>query len=416
MVSRIVSYCVCISVLVFGVFTHSMAAPDTLGDFSSLSSLQTTSSSSPGQSIYKVQPPAINASAYFLVDYNSGQILAEKNADKRLPPASLTKLMTMYIISSALDSGQIRLTDKVLISKNAWSTGGSRMFLKENAYVTVGDLIKGIVVLSGNDASVAMAEFLAGSEKDFVKMMNDQAQALGMKQTHFMDAKGWPHPNAYSTAQDMAILSIALIRDFPQYYKWYSERSFTFDQIKQNNRNRLLWSYEYADGLKTGHTNEAGFCLAASAVQNNMRLVAVVFGAPSDEVRTQSSKRLFQYGFRSFETHKLYNAGAIITKPKVWMGQSNEVPLGIKEAVILTIPKAQYKNLKAKLVVDTPLKAPVVRNETYGRLLITLDDKILAERPLIALKDVPVAGTWGRFTDKVRLGFNQFWSGDDKAV
>ncbi len=359
------------------------------------------------------RPPVINVQSYVLVDYASGNILAQKKTDERLAPASLTKLMTLYIIFRALDSGQIQLTDKVLISKNAWKTGGSRMFLKEGTYVTVEDLIKGIIIVSGNDASVAMAEFMAGSEADFVKMMNNQAQQFNMLDTHFMDAKGMPNKHHYSTANDLAVLTLALVRDFPQYYPWYSEKSFTYNEIKQNNRNLLLWRYKYADGLKTGYTNDAGYCLAASAMKDNMRLISIVLGAPSDEVRTQSNIRLFNYGFRSFETHKLYNAGAIITKPKVWMGQDNTVPLGIKEGVILTIKRGQYKNLKAKIVVNTPIQAPIKRGESYGKLLIVLNDKVLLERPLIALKDVAPAGVWGRMTDKVALTFNGLWSSNN---
>jgi len=348
--------------------------------------------------------PNINAKAYILMDANTGKILAEKNADARMAPASLTKLMTMYVISKAIKDGAIHMDDKVHVSTKAWRTGGSRMFLKVDDDVPVRDLLQGIVVASGNDASVAMSEHLAGTEDSFAAVMNQEAKALGMDNTHFVDSNGLPNPQHYSSAHDLAILTQAIIKTFPEDYRLYSEKWFTFNNIRQPNRNRLLWRYSYADGLKTGHTDDAGYCLVASAVKDGTRLISVVMGAPSDNIRTEESIRLLTYGFRFFQTRKLYDAGAELAKARVLGGTAKIVPLGVSSDFYVTSPMNQAKNIRTeiKLTVE-PLKAPIVKNQIYGTLNVFANDKLLASQSLIALADDPKAGVLGRIIDSINF-------------
>lgn len=353
--------------------------------------------------------PALDASSYILIDANSNKILAEKNADTRLAPASLTKLMTMYVISDALKNGSIRFDDKVRISTKAWQTGGSRMFVKVNDEVPVRDLLQGIVVASGNDASVAMAEYLAGSEDTFASLMNTQAKNLGMKNTHFVDSNGLPNPNHFSTARDLAILAQAIINNFPEDYKLYSEKWFTFNKIKQPNRNRLLWRFQYADGLKTGHTDAAGYCLVGSAIKNGTRLISVVMGAPNDSTRTEDSIRLLTYGFRFFETHKLYDANSKVTSARVWKGKLKEINLGVAKDYYLTMPAGQYKNIQVITQIGD-LKAPLLKGKSYGTLRILLNGQTLATEPLVALTDNPKGGIFHNFADSIHYGFHKLFS------
>ncbi len=273
-------------------------------------------------------PPQLAASSWILMDANSGRILAEHNADERLPPASLTKLMTAYLVERELDRGTINLTDMVNISENAWRTGGSKMFIEVGDRVSVDNLLHGIIIVSGNDASVAMAEHLAGGEAPFADLMNQHATRLGMNDTHFMNATGLPHENHYSTAHDMARLSRYIINDYPEHYAIYSQRNFSFAGIDQPNRNRLLWRDPTVDGLKTGWTTEAGYCLVASAQRDGMRLISVVMGTSSEEARAQESQKLLSYGFRFYETMKLYERGAVLATPRVWGGDINELRVG----------------------------------------------------------------------------------------
>lgn len=354
--------------------------------------------------------PNIDAKGYVVMDAYSGKVLAEKNADVRMAPASLTKLMTMYVISTALKNGTIHLNDKVRISTKAWQTGGSRMFIKVNDEVPVQDLLKGIVVASGNDASVAMAEHIAGTEDAFASLMNSQAKAIGMKNTHFVDSNGLPNPDHYSTPRDLALLAQAIIKHYPDDYKLYSEKWFTYNGIRQPNRNRLLWRFQYADGLKTGHTDDAGFCLVASALKDGTRLVSVVMGAPNDRVRTEDSISLLTYGFRFFETHKVYGAATPLTQARVWKGEKKEIPLGLAEDLFVTMPNGQYKNLQTKLVLNDSIKAPITKGQPYGKLQIMLNNQVLAEKPLVALANNAKGGMWRSMTDSVRFSFHKLFS------
>jgi D-alanyl-D-alanine carboxypeptidase (penicillin-binding protein 5/6) len=351
--------------------------------------------------------PNLDAKAYILIDAASGKVLAEKNADEHLPPASLTKLMSLYIISSALKSGSIHLDDKVRISTRAWQTPGSRMFVKAGDEVPVADLIKGIIVASGNDATVAMAEYVAGTEDAFTNIMNEQAKNLGMDNSHFLDSTGLPNESHFSTARDLATLAIALNKYFPEEYKLYSEKWFTYKNIRQPNRNRLLWRFQYADGLKTGHTNDAGFCLVASAVKDNMRLISVILGAPNDQARTEDSIRLLTYGFRFFETHKMYTATAPITKARVWKGVNTEVALGVSRDLYITAPTGQIKNLQTVIQLNNPIKAPVIKGEVYGTLTIQFNNQVLASAPLIALENNDKGGLWRRMSDSLHFSYSK---------
>lgn len=361
------------------------------------------------------KPPMLNSEAYVLISNGSGKIIAQKNAQKRMAPASLTKMLTLYIASEALKNGQIRLEDKVRVSHRAWAMQGSKMFLKEGQLVSVEDLIQGIIVDSGNDACITMAEHLAGSEKEFVKLMNEEAQRLGMKDSHFTDCTGMPNKDHYSTAMDLAILANALIENFPEYYHWYSQKWFTFNGIKQPNRNRLLWRYKYADGIKTGHTKEAGYCLAASAEKDKMRLVAVVMGAPTDNIRADATQRLLSYGFRFFKTYKIYGAGKTISQPRVWKGTLNHIAIGIDHDLIITIPYGQYNQLKVTTTVNDPMTAPIHKGENVGTLKITLAGKLIAESPLVALQEVSQGGMWTRFSDSVSMSIHNLLHGESNA-
>lgn len=351
--------------------------------------------------------PVINAKGFILIDAYSGKILAGNNFDQRMPPASLTKMMTSYVVSAAIREGRIHMTDMVPVSEAAWKTGGSKMFIKVGSQVPVSDLMQGIIVDSGNDACVAMAEFVAGSQDSFVNLMNQQAVRLGMTSTHFMDVDGLPDPNHYSSPRDIAMLGRSLIFDFPEDYKWYSQKWFTYNGIKQPNRNRLLWRDPTVDGIKTGHTDEAGFCLAASAVRNGMRLISVVMGAPTDAARADDSQKLLTYGFRFFETHKLYNAGASLAQAKVWFGAQPNLDIGVLHDFYVTIPVGQYKNLKANIALTSPLKAPLKKGDTVGKLEIALNDKIITSEPLVALQADPEGNLFQRLKDRIVLYFTR---------
>ncbi|MFC3907594.1 D-alanyl-D-alanine carboxypeptidase family protein [Legionella dresdenensis] len=353
--------------------------------------------------------PVLNAKAYILIDVNSGKIIAEKNSEEKLPPASLTKMMTLYVISNALRNEQIHLTDTVHISRDAWRTGGSRMFVKEGQDVAVEDLLKGIIVDSGNDACVAIAEHLGGSEPGFAEIMNQQAQNLGMVNSHFTESTGLPDEQHYTTAKDLAILGRALINDFPQYYHWYKQKWYTYNGIRQPNRNRLLWRNSQVDGVKTGHTNEAGFCLVSSALRDNMRLLAVVMGAPSDSIRADDSERLLNYGFRFFETHQLYKAGQTINEPTVYKGASSKVNAGLVQNQFITVPTGQYQHLSIEANMPQTLEAPINKGDKIGEVIVKFDDKVLETYPLYALNDVPRGGIFTRAKDSVRLMFKQWF-------
>lgn len=352
--------------------------------------------------------PKVNAKGYVIMDANSGKILTEQNMNQRMQPASLTKLMTLYITEQALAQGQIQLTDEVHISKNAWRRGGSRMFLKLGSTVPVSQLMEGVIVASGNDACTALAEYIAGNEENFAKLMNQTAARLGMKNTHYVDSTGLPQPDHYSTPYDIAILTRHIINDFPQYYHFYKEKWITYNGIRQPNRNRLLWRDPIVDGLKTGHTKAAGFCLVSSGVQNGMRLISVVMGTPSDAARATDSQALLNWAFRFYKTYKLFAANTPITTSRVWLGTNKEIALGSETPIYITIPTGQYRLLKASMVLQPHLKAPLQKGTAYGRLHVTLNDKLVMVAPLVALQDDPAGGVWSRMTDHVALFFKKF--------
>lgn len=355
-------------------------------------------------------PPQLAASSWILMDANSGRILAEHNADERLPPASLTKLMTAYLVERELDRGTINLTDMVNISENAWRTGGSKMFIEVGDRVSVDNLLHGIIIVSGNDASVAMAEHLAGGEAPFADLMNQHATRLGMNDTHFMNATGLPHENHYSTAHDMARLSRYIINDYPEHYAIYSQRNFSFAGIDQPNRNRLLWRDPTVDGLKTGWTTEAGYCLVSSAQRDGMRLISVVMGTSSDEARAQESQKLLSYGFRFYETMKLYERGAVLATPRVWGGDINELRVGVDEEVFMTLPRNRNEELRARLNLDADIQAPVAVGDDVGTLEVYLGEEMVGERQLVALENIEEGGLFKRLFDQVQRFFSNLIS------
>lgn len=350
--------------------------------------------------------PSLNAKGYVLMDANSGTIIAEKNMHKRMPPASLTKLMTLYVTSQALSQGQISLDSKVRISKKAWKTGGSRMFLKVGSEATVRQLISGIIVASGNDSCVALSQFVGGNESTFVDMMNQTAQQLGMKNTHFYDSTGLPNPNHYTTPYDLALLTRALINNFPQDYSWYKQKWITYNGIKQPNRNRLLWRDNSVDGLKTGHTKAAGYCLISSAKRDGMRLISVVMGTPTDAARANDSQALLNWGFRFYQTHELYKAHTALAMPRVYFAATKTTPLGLAQPLYVTIPTGTYAQLKPKVHIKETLEAPIHAGSTYGTLTITLNKKVIAQEPLVALQSDPKGGFFSRMWDHVSKMFS----------
>jgi len=357
--------------------------------------------------------PQLSASSYILMDFDSDEVIVAHEVDTRLDIASITKLMTSYVVFQELASGNIGLEDTVVISENAWRTGGSRMFVEPGMEVTIEQLILGLVVQSGNDACVALAEHLGGTEEAFASIMNFYAEQLGMSNTHFTNATGLPNADHYSTARDVAILSKALIRDFPDYYRWYSEKEFTFNNIRQHNRNNLLWRDPAVDGLKTGHTEAAGYCLAASAKREGMRLISVVMGSASEQSRASESQSLLSYGFRFFETVQVYRAGDRLTDARVWKGLTEQVPLGLAEDIFLTIPRGRYDDLKPKIEMQTDLLAPLEEGVEVGRVRIELDGDPVAETSLVALEPVAPAGFFGRAWDGMHLWINGMF-GDDE--
>ncbi len=349
--------------------------------------------------------PSVGAKGYLVEDFLSGQAIAEKNADQPLEPASITKLMSAYVIFSEIRKGSLALSDKVRISEKAWRTQGSRMFVEVNTQVSVADLIKGMIIQSGNDATVALAEQIAGTEASFAALMNTYAQQLGLTHSHFLNSTGLPDKEHYTTARDIVRVTRALIREFPEYYQWYSEKQFTYNEITQYNRNKLLWRDESVDGLKTGHTDSAGYCLVTSAERDGMRLISVVLGTKSEEARADASQSLLNYGFRFFETHKLYDGNTKLTTARVWKGASESVELGLAESLYITIPRGEYNNLDASMQLQEQILAPVTQGQTLGRAVINLADKLITERDLVALQAVDEGGFWQRIVDEGLLYF-----------
>lgn len=348
-------------------------------------------------------PPQVQARGYVLIDYTSNQKLAATNENERLEPASLTKLMSAYAVFHALKDGRIKLTDMVTISPHARDQDGSRMFVDVGTQVSVENLIQGLIVQSGNDATVALAEHVAGSEPVFVDLMNQYAQQLGMVSTRFQNSPGMPNPEHYTTANDIALLASALIHEYPDYYKWYSQRAFTWNKITQPNRNGLLDRDPSVDGLKTGHTESAGYCLVSSAKRDNMRLVSVVMGSPSVRAREDASSALLNYGFNFYQSRKLYPNQAPVMTVKVWKGAADEVPLGVVQDIYITLPRGQENLLSAAADVPDPLFAPLSPAKAAGQLRISLGDKVIGTYPLHPMAEIPEAGFFGRLSDDVKL-------------
>ncbi|MEQ6890140.1 D-alanyl-D-alanine carboxypeptidase family protein [Halomonas sp. CS7] len=356
-------------------------------------------------------PPQLAASSWILMDADSGRVLAEHNSRERLPPASLTKLMTAYLVERELNQGNISPEGLVPVSEKAWRTGGSKMFIEVGEQVPVSELLHGIIIVSGNDASVAMAEYLAGGERPFADLMNQHATRLGMHDTNFVNPTGLPHENHYSSAHDLALLSQHIINDYPEHYRMYRQKEFTYGGIEQPNRNRLLWRDASVDGLKTGWTEEAGYCLVASAERDDMRLISVVMGTASEEARAQESQKLLSYGFRYYETLNLYDAGAVLNTPRVWGGDKNELRVGVDSSVVMTVPRARDDELTAKLDIQADLTAPIAAGERVGTMEVRQGEELVGERPLVALESIEEGGFFKRLIDQVQRFFTNLTRG-----
>ena len=350
--------------------------------------------------------PDINVDSFLLVDFYSGAELAAKNQDKRIEPASITKLMTAYVIYDELKKGNITLKDKVLISEKAWKMEGSRMFVEAGKKVPLKRMLSGLIIQSGNDAAIAIAEHIAGSEAAFVAKMNEQAKEMGLNSTHYANVTGWPDSNHHTTARDIVTLTRAIIKDYPEHYKLHSIKEYSYNGIKQYNRNKLLWRDKTVDGVKTGHTESAGFCLVASSLREEMRLISVVLGAKDEKTRADYSQELLEFGFRFFETHKLYDAGSVLAEPRIWKGTNNTVPAGILNDLYVTVQKGHYKQLKGLMELNRAIDAPVKRGDVIGTAIIKDGDIIVKEEPLLALDAVDAGGIWSKVTDSVKKLFN----------
>ena len=350
-------------------------------------------------------PPQLSANSYVLMDAYTGDVLVEHNSREELPPASLTKLMTAYITEYELAKGNISFNDQVTISEKAWRMEGSRMFIREGTQVRLEDLMRGIIIQSGNDASVAVAEHIAGGEAAFADLMNQHAKLLGMNNSHFVNSTGFPADGHYSSAYDSALLSRATIVHFPENYKMYSEKYFTYNDIRQPNRNKLLWRDKTVDGLKTGHTDAAGYCLAASAVRNGTRLIAVVMGTNSDEARASETQKLLNYGFRYYETRKLYSAGQVLSDARVWGGEADTVKVGFADDVLVTMPRQNADSIPASLELAPEIEAPIAAGDVLGKIIVGTADNVLLEREVVALEPVAEGGFFKRLFDKVKLFF-----------
>ena len=348
-------------------------------------------------------PPSIAATSHILIDYNSGKVLAENNADAKLAPASLTKILTVYVVFKEIKNGHLHLDDKVTISQNAWQTSGSKMFVKVNDQVKVEDLLKGVIIQSGNDASVALAEHVAGNEATFAELMNQHAARLGMVNSHFENSDGLPSDGHYTSARDLTIITTALIKEFPEFYPWFSQKEFTYNKITQQNRNLLLGRDETVDGVKTGHTDEAGYCLVASALRDGMRLISVVMGTASMIARANENQALINYGFRFFESHRLYEGKKAIQDARIWKGETETLPLGLTDDFFVTIPRRRYNDLSASVNVDKQILAPVKSGLKLGTVTVKLKDSVLATKDLVALKDVEKGGIFRRLYDSVLM-------------
>ncbi|GAB6068589.1 D-alanyl-D-alanine carboxypeptidase family protein [Methylothermus subterraneus] len=356
-------------------------------------------------------PPTFEAKSFLLTDYHTGKELAGFEPDKRLPPASLTKIMTVYVVLHEIAQGKLKLDDLVTISEKAWRAEGSRTFVEVNKQVPVEILLKGVIVQSGNDATIALAEHVAGDERTFAELMNQHARRLGMSNTHFTNSTGLPDPDHYTSARDLNTLTRALIHDFPQYYPWFKIKEFSYNNITQHNRNLLLWRDPSVDGVKTGHTSEAGYCLVASAEREGMRLIASVLGMPSEKARANAVQALLGYGFRFFATRKLQDSGKL-AEARVYKGKQNRLELGITDPIYATVPKGEEGKLTTTLEIAPKIIAPVERGQTLGKIKVQLGEETVAEYPLVALKEVPEAGFLGKWIDEGLLKLQEWWQSE----
>ena len=347
--------------------------------------------------------PEVQATSYLIMDVESGTYLVEENIDRKVEPASLTKMMTAYVVASQIAGGLVAMTDQVLVSEKAWRMTGSRMFIEVGKEVAVEDLLKGVIIQSGNDASVALAEQVSGTEEAFAQLMNEYAGKLGMNGTHFMNSSGWPEENHYTTARDLATLARHMIRDYPEIYALHAVKEFTYNDIKQSNRNSLLWRDESVDGIKTGYTESAGYCLVASAERDGVRLISVVMGTDGVRTRTSATQALLNYSYRFFETRKLYTAGETITTVKVWKGKQENLELSIENDLVVTLPRGQYQQLQPMMDIEEELIAPITAGQELGRLELLLEDKAIATRPLVASEAVAEGSIFIRLKDHIKL-------------
>ena len=357
-------------------------------------------------SIPLLPPPNLQASSFLLIDADTNKVLAEHNARERSAPASLTKIMTGYVVEEEIRRGRLGVDERVQISVNAWRTGGSKMFIREGTSVAVSELLKGVIIQSGNDASVALAEHIAGSEDQFADLMNQQAQLLNMSDTQFRNSTGLPDEQHYSTAWDLALLTRALIKNHPEQYALYSQKSYTYNNIEQPNRNRLLWRDRSVDGVKTGFTNAAGYCLVASAERNGMRLISVVLGTENDEARMRESQKLLSYGFRNYETKTLYQPGTTLQEQPIFYGEVEALPLGVAEDVIVTFPKGYYQDIDASISVPAYFEAPISKGDVLGTIELRLGDDVIYAGDVLAEIDVEESGWLAQFGDYIFLLFD----------
>lgn len=357
--------------------------------------------------------PTIAASAYLLQDFHTGKVLAENNADAKLAPASLTKIMTVYVVFRELSSGHLHLEDNVTISEKAWKTQGSKMFVELGTQVKIEDLLKGVIIQSGNDASVALAEHVAGNEETFADMMNQHAARLGMNNSHFKNSDGLPSPDHYTTARDLAILTTAVIKEYPDFYRWFSQKEFTYNKITQQNRNKLLSRDESVDGVKTGFTDDAGYCLVASALREDMRLISVVMGAKNANARANENQTLLNYGFRFFESHRLYQGKTSLSEARVWKGASKTITLGLADDLHVTLPRRLYKELKAVITVDQKITAPIAAGAKLGSVKVSLQGETLADKDLVALTAVEQGNLFQRLSDSVLMMMDKTTDGKE---
>ena len=350
-------------------------------------------------------PPQIKATSYILLDAQTNKVIVEYEADERNPPASLTKIMTTYLVEQMIQRGVVERSEQVPVSIKAWKAEGSKMFIREGTEVDLMDLLRGVVIQSGNDASIALAEFVAGDEASFAQMMNDQAEKLGMLNSNFLNSTGLPDEGHYSSARDMALLTKDMIKRFPEHYQLYSERSFKFNNIEQPNRNRLLRYDRSVDGVKTGYTKAAGYCLVASAERNGMRLISVVMGAENDDSRVRESQKLMTYGFRNFETSTIYEESEIVKSAPLFYGVEEVISLGVSENVSVTIPRGSYEKLEAQIKVPKIIEAPVRKGDVLGELLLMMDEEAIYRTSVISLENYEQAGFFSRFSDYLELIF-----------